>query len=250
MFAAGTKLSLVRRTLKGKVDLPAGFLRQYDPVYKAALCRHVRVGEGFPVFLDLFVPFAHLVFGLFYLFPEDDVGRSLGPHDGNLRLGPRQNHVRPKGLGTHAKVGAPVGFTKNHRDHGDGGFAIGVKKLGAVADDATPFLLSARKISGNVYKGEQGNVEGVAVPYETARLVRGVDVKAPRKGRGLVGDDAHYLTSNPAVAGDHVHGPEALDFEEVPVIYNLADDVVNTVPLVGVGGNHVPKFWHQPERVV
>src|ERR1022692_3458771 len=55
--------------------------------------RHVRIGERFAIFLDQFRAFGGFVFGLLNLFAENDVGRALRAHYGDLGGGPGEHTV-------------------------------------------------------------------------------------------------------------------------------------------------------------
>ena len=235
---------------EGLPDLSAGGLGENDSVDEAALGGYVGGGEGFAVFLYLPAPGGGAVVGGLDLTAEDDVGGSFRSHDGDLGLGPRENNVGSEGLAAHAEVRSSVGLADDYGDEGNGGFAVGVEHLGAVADDASEFLLGAGEVPGDVDEGDDGDVEGVAVADETAGLVGGVDVEAAGKVVGLVGYDAYNAAAHPAVAGEDVPGPEFLDFKEVSVVKNTAENVPHVVSLVGVGGNDVPEFHVLTERVV
>ena len=235
---------------KGLPDLPSGGLGEYDTVHEAPLGGDVGGGEGFAVFLDLPAPGGGAVLGGLDLTAEDDVGGSFGSHDGDLGLGPREDDVGSEGLAAHAEVRPSVGLADDHGDEGNGGFAVGVEHLGAVADDAPEFLLGAGEVSGNVDEGDDGDVEGVTVADEAAGLVGGVDVKTAGKVVGLVGYDAHNAASHPAVPGEDVPGPELLDFEEVSVVKDAPEDVTHVVSLVGVGGDDGTELQVLAEGVV
>ena len=49
---------------------------------------------------------------------------------------------------------------------GNGGFGKGEEKFRAVPDDAAEFLLRAGKETGNVFEGDQRNIERIAEAHE------------------------------------------------------------------------------------
>src|ERR1700687_5416618 len=158
----------------------------------AALGGYEGVGEAVAEFGDFFA--AHgFTFGLRNLFQLtfiDDVDRAFGAHDRDFRCGPGEIGVGADVLGGHDAIGAAVGFAGNDGDFGDGGFGVGEEQLGAVLDDAAEFLLRAGKETGDVFEGDERNVEGVAEAHEARAFYGGVDVQNAGKKRGLIGDDA------------------------------------------------------------
>ena len=80
-------------------------------------------------------------------------------------------------FGGHDAVGASVGFAGDYRDFGDGGFGEGVEELGSVLDDSSVFLGGAGEEAGNVFEGDQGNVEAVAEADEAGSFNGGIDVQ-------------------------------------------------------------------------
>ena len=77
------------------------------------------------------------------LLAEDDIGAALGPHDRDLRRGPRDDQVGLVGLAAHDEVARAVGLAHHHRDLRHRRLAHGVEHLGAVADDALLLDLGA-----------------------------------------------------------------------------------------------------------
>ena len=60
-----------------------------------------------------------------------------------------------------------------------------------MADDAAVLLLRAGKKAGNVFEGDERNVEGVTEAHEARTFVRRVDVEDTGEKCRLVGDDPH-----------------------------------------------------------
>ena len=112
-------------------------------------------------------------------------------------------------------------------------------------DDASQLLGGAGEVSGNVFKGDDGDVEGVTEADEFARLVRGVDVETPRHVVRLVGDDAEGDASHPGKSGDDVLRPEGLDFQEAALVHDGVQHGNHVVGLVGIRGNEVPQLGVQ-----
>src|SRR5579864_3511383 len=122
-----------------------------------------------------------------------DVGRSLrlgqlldlvevhgvdggaGPHHRDHGRGQGQGGVRFEGRARHAVEAGPVGLAHDHRDLGDGGFGDRRDHLRSVPDDALALDGGPDHEARDVGQEEEGDVEGVAEPDETGRLVRRVD---------------------------------------------------------------------------
>ncbi len=133
---------------------------------------------------------------------------------------------------------AAVALAEGDGDLGDGGFTVGVQKLGTVGDDGAVLLLGARKEAGNVHEGDERNVEGVAKTYEAGGLAAGVDVQHAGEFAGLVGHDAHAAAVHVRKAHDDILGKVFMHFEELPVVHNAADDLIHVIGFVGVVGNN------------
>ena len=69
------------------------------------------------------------------------------------------------------------------------GFGIGIKHLGAVPDDAAPFLFGAGQVTGNIHQIDDRDIEGVAEPDKAGGFVAGVDIQTAGFRHRLVGDN-------------------------------------------------------------
>ena len=94
------------------------------------------------------------------------------------------------------------------------------------------------------------NIEGVAKTHEPGGFDRTLDVEHARQHVGLVSDDADALSADAAEPCDDVRRVERLDFEEVAVIENRADDCVHIVRFVGRLGNNAVELVHQTLGVI
>jgi len=72
----------------------------------------------------------------------------------------------------HGYVTTAISLAQYHRKLGNSGFAVGVKHLGTMTDDAGMLLVNTGKIPGQVNKGHQRDTEGITVPDEPRCLVR------------------------------------------------------------------------------
>jgi len=69
-----------------------------------------------------------------------------------------------------------------------------------VLNDAAKFLLRAGEEAGNVFEGDQRNVEGVAETNEARALHGCIDVENAGEERGLIADDADGSAVEPRKA--------------------------------------------------
>ena len=115
--------------------------------------------------------------------------------------------------------------------------AIGEEQFGAVLDDAAEFLLRAGQEAGDVFEGNQRNVEGVAEAHEARGFDAGVDVENAREECGLIGDDTHRAAVEARKSDDNIFGEVLVDFEEVAVVDDGVDGVLDVVGLLGVFGD-------------
>src|SRR5579884_661777 len=177
MLLRRIRIPLVFEHFQAVNQLDAG-VAGFDHLVDVAACGgDVGIVELLGVFGDQF--FAPLV-GVgraFDLVFEEDVDRALSTHDGDFGGGPGVVEVAAHVFAVHDVVSAAVGFARNHRDLGNGGFAIGIEQLRAMPDDAAVFLAHSRKEARHIDEGDDGNVEAVAEAHETRRFIRGIDVQ-------------------------------------------------------------------------
>src|SRR5512145_3385840 len=88
------QLALAAHGLERVDQSRTGLARLDDGVDVAAAGGDVGVGEEPLVLLDLLLALGSRVAGIGDLLAVDDVGRALGAHDGDLRRGPGEGHVR------------------------------------------------------------------------------------------------------------------------------------------------------------
>ena len=186
------------------------------------------------ILLNLLLPFLLRVLSLFNLPPENDAGRSFCTHHSNFRCWPGENSIGPEFPVAQGHVSASVSLSQDHRDFGNGGFGIGKKDFGPVADNAAELLSFSRKVSCGVHQGEERNVKTIAEANESGSLVRCIDIQGSGQKHGIVGDDPDGVAVDPSKAHNDIFGIKALDLEEIVVIDDFLDDfndVVRTLPL-------------------
>src|SRR2546423_829232 len=102
--------------------------------------------------------------------------------------------------------------------------ALGVEHLQRVdqflagltrADDRAVLLLRAGQESGDVFKGDQRDIEGVTEADEAGALHAGVDVEYASQKRRLIGDDAYGASVQPCEADHDVLRVMLVHFEEI-----------------------------------
>src|SRR5699024_1696804 len=120
-----------------------------------------------------------LLLGVGQCLAVDDVGGALRTHDRDLGRGPGDVDVRAEVFRPHHVVGTAVGLAGDDGDQRDGRLGIGVDEFRAAPDDAVPLLIRAGQETGNIHKGQHGDVERVAGAYESCRFLGRVDVQTP-----------------------------------------------------------------------
>ena len=101
-------------------------------------------------------------------------------------------------------------------------------------DDPAVLLNGARHIARHIDEGNEGDVEGVAEPYESSGLRGCVDVEQACEMVGLLGDEADGPPVKPGKPYDDVSSVHSMHFHEVAVVDDLQQDVHHVVGLVGV----------------
>src|SRR2546427_3416954 len=193
-----------------------------DVVEVAARRRLIGMGELFAVLVGaLFARFSFI----------ENLDRSLGTHDGDLRRGPGHVVVAADVLGAHDVVRAAIRLARDDGELRNRGFTVGEQQLRAVLDDAAMFLGHAGKKPGHVLEGHERNVEGVAEADEPGALERGGDVEHAGEGGGLIGDHADRPAGEPREPDDQVVAVVPLDLEKRRVVDDVAEDVVHVVRL-------------------
>ncbi len=201
---------------------------------------HVRVGEHLAVLLHAVIEELGLLFGVLdflHLGTVDDLGCAAAAHNGDLGGGPSVVDVTAQMLGTHHAVSAAVVLAQDDRDFRDGAFAVGVKQLGAVQDDAAVLLAGAGQEAGHIHQRHDGDVEGVAETDKTGTLAGSVDVQHTSQILGLVGHNTHGHTVETGEADDEVRGIQRLDFQELAVVHNAVDDILHVIRHIGIVGD-------------
>ena len=101
-------------------------------------------------------------------------------------------------------------------------------------DDAGVFLVHAGQVPRQVDECHQRNVEGVAEPHESRRLVGGIDVQDAGKNHRLVGNDADGFPVKTRKPNDDVRRPVLVDLEKVGIVADGTNDVAHVIRLPGI----------------
>ena len=115
-----------------------------------------------------------------------------------------------------------------------------------MADDATPFLHHAREEAGNVFDGQQGEVERVAGANEPSGFDGRIDVQTTGEHLRLVGDDAHGATAKAGEADDDVLRVSVEELDKASVVDDRFDDLHHVVRLVRVVRDDGFQIFRQP----
>ena len=91
-------------------------------------------------------------------------------------------------------------------------------------DNASKFLGSSGQEAGNVGKGNNWDLEGIAEANKASSFDTGVDVEASSEDLGLVGNNANGLAFNFNEPSDHVLGKVRHDLVELIAVGNSLDD--------------------------
>ncbi len=151
-------------------DVFAGFARLNHIVDETVLGGDEWIRETVLEFFDLLLAHGVGVGRCSNLAAIDDVDCALGTHHGNLGGGPCEIHVASQVFRSHDAVGTPVGFARDDCDFRDGRFGECIEQLRAVADDASPLLAGTGKEAGDVFEGQDRDVEGVSEAHEAGGL--------------------------------------------------------------------------------
>ena len=216
MFLAGVRVLLVFEGAEGSNDAGTGLGGLDDRVDVAALCGHEGIGKAVAELGDFFLAqFLAVRFGNFVeIALVDDVHGALRTHDRDFRGGPGEIGIRSNVFRSHDAVCATVGLTRDDGDFRNGGFGERKEQLRAMLDDAAEFLLRAREKTGNVFEGDERNVESVAETDEARTLHGSADIQNPGEKRRLIGDDANGTAVEACKSNDQVLRVMFVDFEE------------------------------------
>ena len=175
---------------KRKITPRLGWLNNF--VDEAPSSGNIGVGKCLAILFDQLLTARGLVVRGFDFMAKNNFGCAFGSHHRDLRSRPRHHAVCTETFGAHGDVCAAIGLAQDHRDLGNRGSRIGKKEFGAVANDATAFLLNSRKKSRHIDKGQQRNIECIAEAHEARCLVGCVDVEHTRHRAWLVGDNTYW----------------------------------------------------------
>src|SRR5262249_12131193 len=162
MLLLRQRLAFGRHALERRDQLRAGVARLDDVVQVAERRGHVGVGELRVVLVDELAAYRLRVGGAFHLFAIEDVDGAVGAHHRDLGRRPGDVVVGADVFARHDLVGAAVRLARDDRQLRHRRLAEGIEELGAVHDDAAPFLLGAWQKSRHVLERHERDVERVA----------------------------------------------------------------------------------------
>ena len=210
-----------------------------DRVNVPALRSDKGIGEALAKFGDFFLT-KFLALGTVHFCQVplvNNVDRAFRAHHRDFRGGPGKVGVRANVLGSHNAVGAAVGFARNDSNLRNRGFRKSKEQLRTVLNDAAEFLLRPREKTGDVFKSEQRDIEGIAETHEARALHGSVDIKNSREKRRLVADDADGAAVEARETHDKVFGIVLVDFEEIIVVHDGMNRILDIVGFLRVRRN-------------
>ena len=208
MFLRRPFFPLAVKHSQGADDARTRFLRFDDAIDLAVFGCFI----GRRKFIDIFL---FLLF-FFRVVLKDDIGCTIGAHDGDFCRRPGHDHVGAELAAAHGNIGTAVGLAGDDGDLGDRRFTVSIEHLGTVADDAAVFLSRPRQEARYIDEGDDRDIEAVAEADETSRLVRCVDIQAAGKEFRLVGDDTDGLAVKAGEAGDDIEGIVSRTWKTLP----------------------------------
>src|SRR5262249_15464121 len=232
MFLGWVGVALVLEHIEGYDELFARVARLDDLVHVPTGGGDVGVGELLLVVIDQILPPLFGVGSVIYLIFEDDANGTIYAHHGDLGSGPSVIDIAADVLAAHDVVGAAIRFARDDRHLGDGRLAVGVQKLGAMANDAPMLLSDARQEARHVLQRHNGDFEAVEEADEARSFIGGVDVEDTSQYGRLLGDNANGAAIETSQADDDILCPLLLDFEEGATVNDGADDLPHVVGLV------------------
>src|SRR5207253_5485511 len=163
-----------------------------------------------------------------------DVHRAFRTHDRDLRGGPGEIGVGANVLGSHHAVGAAISLARDNRNLRNCGFGKSEKQLRAMLDDPAKFLLRSGKKAGNVFKGQQRNVERIAEAHEARAFHRSVDIENPGEVGGLIADDTDGAAVEPGKTNDKIFRIVFVDLEEIAFVHDGMNHFLDVVRFLWV----------------
>mmetsp|Transcript_16517 Transcript_16517/g.31397 ORF Transcript_16517/g.31397 Transcript_16517/m.31397 type:complete len:230 (-) Transcript_16517:1153-1842(-) len=185
-------------------ETTARLLRFNDIVNKATLGDHHGIGKAFRVFGRMFFDISTMV---------ENFDGTFGSHDSHLGTRPRVVDIAAQVLGGHDIIGTTIGLAGNDGHLGDIGLCVSKQKLGAVTDNSSKLLFCSGQESGNIDKGDQGNIKGVTETNEAGCLGGGFNIETSCQSQGIVGNNTHRVSFHTSKARNDVLGHVWLDFE-------------------------------------
>ena len=104
-------------------------------------------------------------------------------------------------------------------------------------DDPAKFLLRSGKKAGNVFKGQQRNVERIAEAHEARAFHRSVDIENPGEVGGLIADDTDGAAVEPGKTNDKIFRIVFVDLEEIAFVHDGMNHFLDVVRFLWVRRN-------------
>src|SRR5258708_9947363 len=122
-----------------------------------------------------------------------------------------------------------VALAGDDRDLGTRCLSVGKEQLCSMLDNPMMLLSDAGKKAGNVDKGEDRNIKGIAEADKARAFLGAVDVEDACKDHWLVGDDADGTPFDTAKADDDVRCMGRHQLEEVALVGDLPNKLVHVI---------------------
>jgi len=116
-----------------------------------------------------------------------------------------------------------------------------------VLDDSSEFLLGSGEKTGNIFEGDERNVEGVAEAHEARALHRGVDIENTSEEGRLIADMPTGRPSRRAKPTTRFFRIMFVNFEEVSIVDDGVDGIFHVIGLLGIGGNEGVEWFPRGE---
>src|SRR3569833_3153852 len=105
-------------------------------------------------------------------------------------------------------------------------------------NDSAAFLLYSRQKPGDINKGQQWDVEGIAESHKPGGFVRSIDVQHTCHHAGLISHDTYRPALKTAESDDQVRRESRLYLEKVVVIDNAGNDRPHIVGDLWIHGHN------------
>ena len=97
----------------------------------------------------------------------------------------------------------------------------GVHHLTTSLHNTQSFLLGSWCKAGNIHQEDSGNVVEITEAHKLGDLARSMNINITGVESAIVADKSSNMSTQTSKGCDHLSGSGRLDFEIVPVVYNL-----------------------------